>query len=126
MDMIDRQALDDQIQQAMGTHGAMKRKLRNAARGGLLPRPARAISGDCACRFGKWLHHLKEDEAIAASPHYRAVVTAHAGFHKAAGRVARLVEDGQRERAAQMLDELGYRQASDLLISEMIAWQRSI
>lgn len=126
MEQFDRQDLDDQIQVALGTHGALKHKLRAAVEHGHLPHPSHAIATDCACRFGEWLHHLKGDQDIARSPHFRAVVTAHAGFHKAAGRVARMVEDGRRDRAAEMLNELGYRRASDILMSEMKAWRRSI
>ena len=121
MEQFDRQDLDVQIQQALGTHGALKHKLRDAVENGRLPRPAHAIATDCACKFGKWLHHLKSDQSVARSPHYRAVVNAHSGFHRAAGRVARLVEDGRPDRAAEMLNELGYRQASDVLMAEMQA-----
>lgn len=126
MEKIDKDALDRQIQKAMGAHGAMKRRLKAAVHSGSLPRSARTISTDHSCSFGQWLFHLKSDDAIARSPHYRAVVTAHAGFHKAAGRIARLIEDGQSDRAADMLNALGYRQAASLLMSEMMAWRRNI
>lgn len=126
METIDKTLLERQIQEAMGAHGAMKQRLRAAVHNGNLPRPARTISADHGCKFGHWLFHLKSDDSIARSPHYKAVVNAHAGFHKAAGRIARLVEDGQFDRAAEMLNALGYRQATSKLMSELMAWRRNI
>ncbi|WP_428925428.1 CZB domain-containing protein [Marinibacterium sp. SX1] len=126
MDEVDRQALDDQIQEAMGSHGAMKRKLRQAVRNGRLPRPSRSIAADSACTFGRWLHQLKSDARVAGSPHFKAVVTAHAAFHKSAGQIARMVENGMTDRAAEMLNEQAFRRSSELLLDEMDAWRRNI
>ncbi len=126
MENISNSTLERQIQEALGAHGAMKQRLRAAVQNGNLPRPAFMISTDHGCKFGKWLFHLKSDDSIARSPHYKAVVTAHAGFHKAAGRIARLVEDGQSDRAAEMLNALGYRQAASKLMTELMAWRRNI
>lgn len=126
MQDIDKDALDRQIQEAMGAHAALKRRLRAAAASGRLTHPSHAISTEHGCKFGHWLFHLKSVAPIARSPHYRAVVTAHAGFHRQAGRVARLIEDGQRDLAEAALNAIGFRKAASLLMSEMMAWRRSI
>ncbi|OWU74627.1 hypothetical protein ATO3_08300 [Marinibacterium profundimaris] len=114
------------IEDALADHNAMKQRLRNATRGGLLPGPALAISSEDTCRFGRWLQRLKQLPAIARSPHFRAVVTAHGALHRAAGHVARLIEDGQRDRATEELDGEAYRGAAGVLIAELEAWQRSL
>ena len=129
MEKTDDSPLDRQIRDAMGIHQSLRHRLREAVEHGGAPGAARAIPADSAGKLGKWLSGLSAAQSVSSSPHYRAVVTAHAGFHKTVERVARLVEDGQAARAAEILvqfEDMAAGPVPDILMSEMEAWRRSI
>ena len=109
----------------MGAHGAWKLKLRKAVESGVLPKPAADIACDDQCGFGKWLHGMKGDSAIAGSAHYRDVMSAHAAFHKAAGAVAKMVEQGRNEAAGTALEGADYVGATAKLSRAMRAWKEA-
>lgn len=126
MGPINGHSLDHQIEDALGFHGVVTQKLRLAARDRRMRSVRPAILTDYFGKFGHWLWSLQQDERIARSPHFRGVMTAYAGYRKAAVRAARLVEDGCPDRAEALLNAGCYHQASDILVSEMQAWRRNI
>ena len=122
---MDKATLEREITEAMGAHGAWKLKLRKAVESGVLPKPAADIACDDQCGFGKWLHGMKGDSAIAGSAHFRDVMSAHAAFHKAAGAVAKMVEQGRNEAAGAALEGADYVGATSKLSRAMRAWKEA-
>ena len=122
---MDKSVLEKQIQDATGAHSAWKSKLAAAVATGELPKPARDIACDDQCSFGKWLHGLKSGPA-ASHPSYKAVVEAHAAFHKMAGEVALRVEQGDKPGAEALLNGMEYTATTSTLVREMAGWRNSI
>lgn len=88
--------------QAVGKHLEWKTRLRNAAlRGEQLD--AATIARDDCCPLGQWLHG--DGRRWSTRPRFTTLVQEHAGFHRAAGQVAQLVNRGDREGAFRLLHE---------------------
>lgn len=118
--------LAQQIKQAMGSHGCWKLQLSEAVAKGRLSSSSLVISRDDLCTFGKWLRQLSQDPVVANAAEYRLVVEAHARFHKAAGQIARCVENGEVEAAAALLNGSDFQKISDRLTSTMADWRQSL
>ncbi len=70
------------------------------------------IEQDNVCDLGKWLH--SEGQKLASEPEYLQLVKAHAAFHKAAGALVDMVDQGKRSAAELLLmaADSDYRQRS--------------
>lgn len=96
---------------AIAAHVAWKTKFRTAIteKAGM---DAAVMGKDNLCPLGKWLH----GEARAKYAHLADLSTciaAHAAFHREAGRIASLINDGQYDAATSGLDiGSAYAQAS--------------
>ncbi|MEC3861650.1 CZB domain-containing protein [Mesobacterium sp. TK19101] len=123
---MDKATLDRQIKEATQAHGAWKQKLCEAVKSGTLPKPARDIACDDQCSFGKWLHMLKADSTVAVSMHFRRVMVMHADFHKEAGRIAGLIEDGASAQALAALNGSNLQDRSGKLEAAMADWARNL
>lgn len=120
------EGLEQQIKEAMGAHGCWKQQLKEAVSQGRLRDRAEDIARDDRCSFGKWLHDLRADPEISKSPEYAAVVAAHARFHKAAGHVAKCVENDLRDNASELLNGPDFQKISAALGKAMIEWRESL
>jgi len=85
----------EQIDKAIGAHGAWKVKLKQNIDGTLPLIPAE-VSVDNRCEFGKWLYSLTG--AQASDPHYKEVLALHKAFYSAAGDVVSKVMKGDKAR----------------------------
>ncbi len=123
---MDKAELENQITQAIRAHGEWKLKLGSAVRTGVLPKPARDIACDDQCGFGKWLYRIKADPEIARSTGFQNVLSTHAAFHREAGRIAGLVEQGEKEAAQRALDAGDFKLLSANLANNMGVWKASV
>lgn len=98
------QNMREAIRDAIGAHGAWKRRLKTAVLTGRGELSAKEASCDDRCKFGQWLHSDRIDDATRQGKPYRVIRRLHAEFHDAAGQVLAATEQGDRETAAALLD----------------------
>ena len=116
----------NELERAIGAHGAWKIKLRMAIETGKVDAQLEEIRTDDHCAFGKWLHGPTLTETDKLSPHYRKVLELHAEFHKTAARVAGLAVVGQRTEAESLMSLRGdYSTISTQLTLAMIDWKKA-
>lgn len=120
---MDYSEVEENVKKALGAHGQWKMKLRHAVEIGRLPKPAKDIACDDQCGLGLWLVGMRTDPS-SNTQEYQAVVKAHAHFHKEAGKVAALVEAGDKARASTELDGPAYAMATDMLKKTLINMRR--
>jgi aerotaxis receptor len=85
---------------AVAKHLEWKTRLRNAAlRGEQLD--AATIGRDDCCPLGQWLHG--DGRRWSTRPQFTTLLQQHAGFHRAAGQVAQLVNRGATDEAHRQL-----------------------
>ena len=123
---MDMNVLNRQISDALAAHEGWKQRLGDAVRTGALPKPAREIKRDDQCAFGKWLHGMRQDPKISGQSGYKAVVEAHAAFHRCAGGVAEMVESGRKDAAGAALKGPEFGQATQHLKMEMSLWRQQV
>lgn len=113
----------EQIDKAIGAHGAWKVKLKQNIDGTLSLIPAE-VSVDNRCEFGKWLYSLTG--AQTSDPHYKDVLALHKAFHNAAGDVVLKVMKGDKAGAEASIGLNGaYSSASSKLTAKMMEWKRA-
>ncbi len=113
----------EQIDKAIGAHGAWKVKLRQNIDGTLTLNPAE-VALDNRCDFGKWLYSISGNQA--ADPHYKEILSLHNAFHKAAAAVVTKVQKGDTAGAEAAIGLNGeYASASSKLTSKMMEWKRA-
>ena len=113
--------LTQDLDQALQAHGAWKQRLRAAAVHKEVDLPANSICRDDCCRFGRWLYSLPAEKR--ESPEARTVQRLHAQFHRAAGAVANMIEDGMFDQALSSLATGGYPQVSAELTRAVVDWK---
>lgn len=112
----------EQIDKAIGTHGALKVKLRQNIDGTLSLVPAE-VSVENRCEFGKWLYSLSGVQT--SDPHNKEVLALHKNIHKAAGDVVLKVMTGNKAGAEASISLNGeYASASSKLNSKTMEWKR--
>ena len=113
----------EEIKYAVGTHGAWKRKLKNAITTGKINMQIATIKADKQCTFGKWLYGPTITEKQKNSEHYYKVQELHVVFHEKAAKVAQLAIAGEKTHAMKMLEANGeFTVASAELTTSMMAW----
>ena len=113
----------EEIRDAVGAHGAWKRKLKNAITTGKIDVEISTIKADKQCSFGKWLYGPTITEKQKNSEHYSKVQELHAVFHETAAKVAQLAISGEKAHAMNMLEANGeFTIASAELTTSMMAW----
>jgi len=99
------------LDEAITKHAEWKVKFRSAM-GKKEQLDAGAIRMDNRCDLGKWLHGDGK-ASHGSNADFSALVTKHAEFHKAAGKVAEVINAGNYEQAEKMLaSNTDYAQAS--------------
>ncbi len=94
--------IDIDLDGAMQKHADWKMKLRNAI-SNKEHLDEETISKDNCCDFGKWLHHEDTHPHISHLASYHDCVKFHAEFHKEAGRIAGIINQGRYHEAEEML-----------------------
>lgn len=116
-----------EIEQAIGTHGLFKLRLKNAIASGRLEGSVAALGSHINCPFGKWMESPAIAPGVRASTHFGAVELLHAKFHLAAAKVASLAADGYTDAATSSLEREGeFGQASAELLAAMQEWKANI
>jgi len=110
----------EQIDKAIGAHGAWKVKLRQNIDGTLALVPAE-VGVDNRCEFGKWLYSLAGTPA-ATDPYYKEILELHKAFHK----VVTKVQSGDKTGAEASIGFKGdYTAASSKLTAKMMEWKKT-
>lgn len=90
------------LDKALAAHSDWKVKLRVAlAKHETLD--ADRLASDCHCEFGLWLKG-EGRAAHGASPNFKMCAESHTEFHRCAGNVARAINAGRMDEAAQELE----------------------
>lgn len=119
------QTIDTEIKEAIRAHGAWKMRLRSAVQTQERDLPVDAICSDSACRFGKWLSEIAGKHTGDA--HYETVRVLHKEFHHHAGDIAKMIRDGQDDRARTALADSGqFLAKSSELTRALSSWRRSL
>ncbi len=116
-----------QIEQAIGTHGLFKLRLKGAIASGRLEGSVAALGSHLNCPFGKWMESSAIAPATKASTQYANVDLLHARFHVAAAKVASLAISGKAEEATAALERNGeFGVAAAELTAAMLDWKGNI
>jgi hypothetical protein len=76
------------------------------------------VCRDDQCALGQWLHQgARVPEAQHAM--FTRLIAEHAEFHRRAGEVVQLVDDGQRERALRQITNGDYARASHRVVASL-------
>ncbi len=114
----------EQIDKAIGAHGAWKVKLRQNIDGTLALVPAE-VGVDNRCEFGKWLYSLA-GTPISTDPRYKEILELHKAFHKIAATVVTKVQAGDKAGAETSIGLKGdYTVASAQLTAKMMEWKKT-
>ena len=122
--MADEQLVRE-ISDAITAHLVWKQRLVTAIETGKPQHSPIAAGSDRHCAFGKWLYGPKVSPQVQVSRPYAVVRRLHAGFHRSAGRILSLVEQGQIKQA-QLTLHRDFEAQSDLLIRALQKWRREL
>lgn len=115
----------EDIAKYIGQHSLWKTRLRQAIDSGESSHDAASVRRDDQCDFGTWLKALPAQER--ASPHFQAVASLHAEFHREAARVLELAAGGKKAEAEKSIASGGsYASASMKLTKGMTAWMNGL
>lgn len=96
---------------AIKAHADWRSKLRLAAQRGEQMDAATVGRDDC-CELGRWLHGPGQSKC-GTQPSFVSLIAAHADFHKEAGKVAEVINQGNATAAEKMLgSDTGFSKAS--------------
>jgi methyl-accepting chemotaxis protein-1 (serine sensor receptor) len=90
------------LDNAIKAHADWRSKLRSAASNHTQV-DAETIKRDDCCELGKWLHGAGNSK-FGGKPTFVALIAGHRDFHAEAGKVARIVNQGDTAKAEQMLE----------------------
>ena len=116
----------EEIDMAIGAHGAWKQKLRTAIETGECESTPEKVKQDNNCSFGKWLHERIDPSAKDCS-HYRDALKLHAEFHKEAGSILGIALKGQKDEANDLL-KIGseFSKTSANLTKKLKEWKSTL
>jgi methyl-accepting chemotaxis protein len=118
-------SVEAMITEAIGAHGAWKKRLSAAITSGSHQEDVTTVAQDNQCDFGRWLHSSKPSASDQA--HHQAAKALHATFHKEAASTLRLVSAGNQVQAQSSIAAGGsFAEASRLLTKTMIDWRQAI
>jgi len=122
---MDNAHASEQIREAIGSHGKWKLRLRTAVQLNRMDMPVEELSNCNCCAFGKWLGQARH--SMAGDPHIAGVAALHSQFHAEAGRIARMIRDGQTaDASAALADGKPFIETSEKLAHALIEWRRDI
>ena len=104
---------------AIEAHQRWKVRLAEHIRGASTERlDWQVVCRDDQCALGQWLH---QGARVPAAQHalFTRLLGEHAEFHRRAGEVVQLVDDGERERALRQLTSGDYARASHRVVASL-------
>ena len=111
---------------ALKKHADWKIKLRSAISSKDVL-DADMISRDDCCDFGKWLYHADASATVGHLPSYQECMHQHTTFHRVAGDVAKIINNGQYEQAEKLLSNgSDFMNASNSVGSAIIRLKKDI
>lgn len=122
---MDNDRLNREIGDAITAHLVWKQRLVTAIERGDPRHSPIAAGSDRHCAFGQWLHGPTLAPEIQASRPYAVVRRLHTAFHRSAGLILSLVEQGQIKQA-QLTLHREFSAQSDLLIRALQKWRREL
>ncbi len=117
--------LNEQIATAFGAHTLWKARLQRAAVSRRSEFKPEDVARDDLCTFGKWLHDPSATAGLRDSEGYRTVLALHAEFHRTSGATLAKALSGDRQAAADDLENGNFARVSQRLYAAMFQWQRS-
>ena len=114
-----------QISDAIAAHGDWKRKLRLSIEGIGDPLDKKTVSSDCNCAFGKFLHSDMVSAETRASKPYEVITRLHREFHKLAGDIVDLVDQGKTDEVNDLLAG-AYHEKSMKLVMALKKWDKEL
>ena len=119
-------AISDDLDVALKKHADWKVKLRSAISSKEVL-DADMISRDDCCDFGKWLYHDDSSAIVGHLPSYQECMHQHTAFHRVAGDVAKIINNGQYEQAEKLLSNgSNFMNASSAVGSAIIRLKKDI
>ncbi|MCB2014867.1 MAG: CZB domain-containing protein [Sphingobium sp.] len=112
----------DQINNAIGAHGAWKLKLRIAMSSGSSEIDPDRACVDNKCPFGKWIHGDSIDVTTRQGKPYQVVRRLHAEFHESAANVLRHAITNRKTEAEQLFQG-EFAERSDKLVRALAKWK---
>lgn len=112
----------EQINNAIGAHGAWKLKLRMAMVSGRSEIDPEKACRDDRCPFGRWIHGDTIDHATKLGKPYEVVRRLHAEFHQSASDVLRLAINARATEAEQAFNG-PFAERSDKLVRALAKWK---
>jgi hypothetical protein len=122
---LPNSSLINEINQAIGAHGAWKMRLRTAINTGTGDITVADASHEALCAFGKWLTGPSVSPAVRAGVPYQVVRRLHAEFHQIAGQVLAEALRGRREEAS-ILMEGPFAAQSEKLVRALTKWKNEL
>ena len=114
-----------QINTAIGAHGAWKMKLKTAINLGRADvTPAETRRDDC-CPFGKWIHGSDIPAATKAGKPYQVIRRLHKEFHQSAATVLEHAIAGRKSEAEAALSG-DYAERSEKLTRALTKWKSEL
>lgn len=118
--------IKEEIDMAIGAHGAWKQKLRTAIETGECESTPERVKQDNNCSFGKWLHERIEPTAKSSS-YYKEALILHAEFHQEAGSILEVALKGQKDDANDQLKIGGnFSKVSANLTQKLREWKSAL
>lgn len=115
----------EQINSAIGAHGAWKMRLSVAISTGRFDTDPQTVACDDKCAFGQWIHSPAIDPATRAGMPYQVVRRLHAEFHKCASDVVVHAVSGRKTEARGLLQG-EYTERSEKLTRALNKWKREL
>ena len=115
-------AMVQEINSAIGAHGAWKLKLRVAISTGSSEVAPEKVCKDDRCPFGRWIYGPTIDSTTRAGKPYQVVRRLHAEFHQSAADVLRLALDSRKKEADAMFQG-AFAERSDKLVRALAKWK---
>ncbi len=115
-------AMVQEINSAIGAHGAWKLKLRVAISTGTSEAAPEKVCKDDRCPFGRWIYGPTIDPETRAGKPYQVVRRLHAEFHQSAADVLRMALDS-RKKEADALFQGPFAERSDKLVRALTKWK---
>lgn len=112
----------EQINNAIGAHGAWKLKLRLAMSSGTSEIDPDRACVDNKCPFGKWIYGDTIDATTRAGKPYQVVRRLHAEFHESAANTLRYAINDRKSKAEQLF-EGEFAERSDKLVRALAKWK---
>lgn len=114
-----------EINEAIGTHGKWKLRLKTAISRGSSDATPSEVRSDNLCNFGAWLYGATIAPEVKEGTPYKVIKRLHAEFHGLAATVLQKAIDGQGDDAQQLLDG-EFKEKSETLVRALIKWKREL